>query len=184
MKRSLTMPLFLAPGLDWFKLVNNIDNVLLAREARYDGDKRYNRILFAGTQGKQSFSIPLVGESKKSTVGAIRISYLEKWQHQLVQALRTAYGKSPFYEYYDYKLEPILLKEHEYLADLNQEIIGFMLEAFKLNIALGNTSATPGNPMDSAFLEEYYQVFAEKNGFIPGLSALDYLFNEGWECNW
>jgi len=34
-------------------------------------------------------------------------------------------------------------------------------------------------PDDEFICVEYYQVFAEKHGFIPNLSIIDLLFNEG-----
>lgn len=181
---QLIMPLYLAPSLSWFKAIRQDELVLVSKGGAYDGDSGYNRLAFAGPHGLQQFSIPLVAESKKSDIAAVKISYAEKWSSQLINALRTAYGKSPFYEYYDYKIEPIISGKHEYLHELNLEILRFMLEAFKFKTELKTSELSVNWSGEGPVIQSYYQVFASQNGFIPGLSALDYLFNESWAIDW
>lgn len=181
---QICLPAFLAPSFAWFKQIGDAGSIGLSAAQRFDEDPRYNRLQFAGPHGLQQFSIPLVGDSKKGTVADLRISYAEKWQNHLVNALRTAYGKSPFYEYYDYKLEPILKTPYDHLMELNTALIRMMAEAFKLNLDI---HLTDGEPEAIPINNEhgiYYQVFADRNGFIPDLSLLDYLFNEGWDLDW
>lgn len=181
---GIIMPLYLAPELNWFRAISREKIVPVSLGMKYNDDPGYNRLSVAGPHGRQDFSIPLVAESRKSDIASLRISYAERWSARLINALRTAYGKSPFYEYYDYKLEPILSAKHEYLYQLNQDILLFMMEAFKFGAELNLTAQAANWNLESTEMDTYYQVFASSNGFIPGLSALDYLFNESWDIRW
>lgn len=181
---SQDMPLFLAPGFDWFRKVIHSTKIHVCSHCKFDEDPRYNRLLFAGPHGKQQFSIPLIGETKKGKLSDVMISYSENWHNQLINALRTAYGKSPFYEYYDYKLEPIIKSKEPYLAQFNLAVIRFLIDSFKIKASLIETDSEPIELIHEQETENYYQVFADRNGFFPNLSALDYLFNEGWDKDW
>jgi len=41
------------------------------------------------------------------------------------------------------------------------------------------TSIHPKKKMQQSLTEPYFQVFEERNGFIPNLSIIDLLFNQG-----
>lgn len=181
---QICLPAFLAPSYSWFALIDDAQSLGLSVTQKFDEDPRFNRLQFAGPHGLQQFSIPLVGESKRGTVADLRISYAEKWQNHLINALRTAYGKSPFYEYYDYKLEPLLKTSYDHLLDLNSALIRMMADAFKLKIDIRLSEADPELVPVNHASGSYYQVFSDRNGFIPQLSLLDYLFNEGWDLDW
>ena len=70
-------------------------------------------------------------------------------------------------------------------------MIGFFLRKIGLRTELVPTEAFAAEHVDihpkrpNAILQElgadrpYYQVFAERHGFIPNLSIMDLLFNEG-----
>lgn len=177
---NLKFPLYLAPDLNWFKSIESAQTIEISNRFKFNQQSEYNRIVFAGPHGKQQFSIPLVAESKKGDFSEVLISYQENWHNQLINALRTAYGKSPFYEFYDYKLEPIIRSKEPFLAKFNLKIMEFLLEAFKLNVSIRLVEGEPDMISRTAEMS-YYQVFSGLNGFIPNLSALDFLFNAGWD---
>jgi hypothetical protein len=176
------LPLYCLPELAWFRQLPEKSVVQIVNYAAFPDDHRFKRIDFAGQQGRQQFTIPLVSDSRHSDYKSVKISYQTNWHHQLINALQTAYGKSPFYEYYDYRLNPIFKKAPTFLYDLNMELLHFMLKAFKLDLSIKETDL--GDyiaPELNIGNLPYYQVFHDRNGFIEQLSALDFLFNEGWE---
>ncbi len=181
-KTIIELPLFCLPPLEWFRQLEENAILRIFNYNLFPDDARFRRIDFAGQQGKQLFTIPLVQDSRKGDYKSVKISYQTNWHHQLINALQTAYGKSPFYEYYDYRIESVFKKAPSNLYDLNMELLHFMLKALKIDIEIEEIDG-------QAFLEPefkignllYYQVFQDRNGFIEGLSAIDFLFNEGWE---
>ena len=125
------------------------------------------------------------------------------WRHLHWNALASAYGESPFFEYYEDDLHPFFEKKWKYLLDFNMEITCKMCELLDIspNIQLSEGYAhveeltetatrdyrdtiRPKHPLpDDDFMPQpYYQVFRHKHGFLPNLSILDLLFNEGNEA--
>lgn len=175
------LPLFFAAPIHWYVELLGSNGLVLQDENVFSELPTYNRLQICGKTGIQSISIPLVGESRKGKSSKVEISYTQRWQNHLINALRTAYGKSPFYEYYDYRLEPILKNDYKYLWDLNFEILKFTLSCLKLDTQIiGTENVEKVNlPKESAEIVPYYQVFSDSTGFISGLSILDLIFNEG-----
>nr|MDA3953458.1 WbqC family protein [Bacteroidales bacterium] len=93
-------------------------------------------------------------------------------------------------------LLPFYEKKYKYLIDFNLGIQNVILENLDINVDVKLTKEfvyTPDNEWDdfrnlitpktnisnSLKIVEYTQVFKEKHGFIPNLSIIDLLFNEG-----
>ena len=182
MKKVIVLPLYCVPSLAWFRQVEEGSVLKIVNYIDFPDAPEFRRIDFAGQQGRQQFILPLVSDSRKGDYKSVQLSYQTNWHHQLINALKTAYGKSPFYEYYDYRLEPILKARPQYLYELNLSLLKFVVQALKLDVEIEETSEGDfEKPEFSDATAPYYQVFADRNGFIGGLSVLDYLFNEGWD---
>lgn len=142
----------------------------------------------------------------KATVRDIRISDHGNWRHLHRQALVSAYGDSPFFPYYADDILPFFEKRWVFLYDFNLEITLKMCELLDIHPHIGHSSAflppddaslnggdrtaddfryaiRPKHPLpdDDFQPKPYYQVFKQKQGFLPNLSILDLLFNEGNE---
>jgi hypothetical protein len=106
--------------------------------------------------------------------------------------LEAAYRTSPFFEYYEDKLLPIYTDKPLFLLDLNLRAMELVFTCLGLPFAFEKTEEyfhersdvhdfrhLANGKKDQSMNEEYPQVFADKHGFIPNLSVLDVLFNEG-----
>lgn len=175
-------PLYFAAPVSWYTAVVGRDEICIADDAVFTGHPCMNRIIFTGKQGKQSFSIPLLNKSRHGRYRDVEISYHSNWHKQLVNALKTCYGKSPFFEYFDYRLEPVILKKYQYLWDLNYAMLEETLKCLKMPLKLKAENRESVSLVGISFTRKYYQVFAEDTGFIPDLSILDLLFNEGTDA--
>lgn len=182
MKQEIVIPLYCAPSLSWFKSLKEGTVLKIVNYSEFPDDPEFRRIEFASQQGRQQFVLPLVADSRKGDYRSVQLSYQTNWHHQLINALKTAYGKSPFYEYYDYRLEPILKSKPVFLYDLNLSLLHFVIKALKLDVeVVESEEGVFEKPALEVETTPYYQVFADRNGFVGGLSVLDYLFNEGWD---
>ena len=137
----------------------------------------------------------------------LRISDHGNWRHLHWNALKSAYGESPFFEFYADDIRPFFEKKWKYLWDFNWEIMEKMCELLdipslneecrmkneesqiKENNHLCNQKdyrsvIQPKHPQPDPDFESkpYYQVYQQKHGFIPNLSILDLLFNMGNEA--
>ena len=157
-----------------------------------------NRAVILGGNGPITLVVPVVkGRGTKILIKDLKISYEMDWQRNQWQTIVSAYNSSPYFEYYKDDIQPFFEKKYKYLLDLNQSInetICDLLEVENKSKLTNDFEAIPENTLnfreiispknrsqlDSNFQhKEYTQVFSEKFKFIPNLSILDLLFNEG-----
>jgi len=158
-----------------------------------------NRTVILGANEPISLIVPVEkGRAQKIRIKDLRIAYDEEWQRNHWRTIFSAYNSSPFFEYYADDIEPFFRKKYDFLFDFNQHIMETLLEIFEIPVCLNLTEGfeeTPENCLnfreqispkihltapDPHFApQKYTQVFAEKFGFVPDMSILDLLFNEG-----
>lgn len=165
----------------------------------YQKQSYRNRCHFYAADGKQSLSFPVIHAegTHKHLISEMRIDYSTPWVMQHKRAIISAYRTSAYFEYYQDELFAILDSKPERLIDLNTRLLEFFLEktGIKAEIRMTESYDTapecedlrevihpkrPDRILENLELKKpYFQVFAEKHGFIPNLSIMDLLFNEG-----
>ena len=153
-----------------------------------------NRCEIAGSNGMQSLSVPICHAPKRTTpeglvlttqqTHEVRINYQTPWQHQHWMALVSAYQHTPFFFYYQDLFRPIYETHYDYLLQWNNALMEVVLQLLGLPAHIELT--THWQRADEQVFDvlptsnmPYWQIFADKNGFIPNLSIADLLFNEG-----
>lgn len=126
-----------------FDLSNYFSNLFTSSQF-----KNSNQYKIATANSIQSLIIPLVKGSKDDIWKQKRISYDHNWIKEHKNALQTAYGKSPFFEYYDYKLFGILDSRPEYLWELNQKIMNMISPYLGLTITFFTHSNSLSNDIN------------------------------------
>ena len=262
--------------VQWYQKLNR-HRCIIEQHDNFVKQTYRNRCVIASANGPQTLTVPIERyDGMKCAMRDIRISDHGNWRHLHWQALVSAYGETPFFEYYADDIRPFF-EEHrwKYLLDFNLDIThtlcslldvrpdltlsdhyidadeticvsgslsgaaaGFEEANKGLNGAaesfggavkgldgadgsfggakgldgdvesfggavkgldgaaesLGSSSACslfvdyrdairPKHPLPDAEFEArpYYQVRAQRHGFLPNLSVLDLLFNEGPE---
>lgn len=152
-----------------------------------------NRCILAGANGLLVLSIPIQGGRN------VRLPYREvlicertRWRDHHWKSIASAYGKSPwFYQYAEslhalYQL-PItrLLEWNLVCLEWVDQALGFSsLNRREVKPSLSPSSLKCCTPMDYSDpshgpFPEYLQVFSQKQGFLPNLSILDFVFCMG-----
>ena len=179
--------------IQWYQKLHRYDQAVIDRQEYSMKQTFRNRCLIATTQGTQALTVPVVHDSK-STIADVLISDHGNWRHLHWQALQSAYGESPFFEYYEDDLRPFFAENNwERLLDYNDAICAKMCELLDIQptlIAATNQTPVdfravinPKHPLPDADFQPktYYQVYQQKHGFLSNLSILDLLFNMGPE---
>ena len=200
MTTSLLSSAYCAP-IQWFQKLNRYDAVVIEQHDNFLKQTFRNRCVIATANGTQTLTIPVEkSDGDKCLMRDIRISDHGNWRRLHWNALATAYGDSPFFDYYADDLRPFYEQRFAFLLDFNMQMTAKLCELLDItpNISLSEEyvkdvesgvddfrdAIRPKHPMpDADFIPKpYYQVYAQRHGFIPNLSILDLLFNMGNEA--
>lgn len=198
---------YFAP-IQWYQKLNRYKECYIECNDHYIKQTYRNRCNIATTQGVQVLSIPVEKfEGKKCLMRDVRISDHGNWRHIHWNALCSAYGESAFFEYYADDIKPFFTKKWVFLYDFNIAITMKMCELLDIQphiketkqyithedyiqqmpqvIDLRDVISPKHWQLDTNFKpKKYYQVYSAKYKFIPNLSILDLLMNEGNEAVW
>ena len=181
------------PNIAHFVAMVNSNSVCFEVCDNYQKQSFRNRTEIYGANGKLALTVPVSYTQKnRQLYKDVKIANDDKWQQLHLKSLQSAYSMSPFFEFYIDDLMPLFEKRFEYILDLNLYCFEVLLESLQMNLVIAKTQSYEKEPVGKTdfrplvmrnhkvnTLETYTQVFTEKHGFIPNLSILDLLFNEG-----
>ncbi|RVU00806.1 hypothetical protein EOD41_09205 [Mucilaginibacter limnophilus] len=194
--KGAVLPLFYLPPAAYFTQFNTFKpDVYIEREEHFPKQTYRNRANVYSPDGVLSLVVPVIKGSKNHTkVKDVRISYDFNWQRLHWMSLQACYRRSAYFEYYEDYFTPFYEGKFEYLFDYNQQLLELILKLLKIKTELRFTesfepayaapvadfreSIHPKKPA-VAISKTYYQVFEERHGFLPDLSIVDLLFNQG-----
>ena len=189
--------------VQWYQKLYRAEHVEIEQWESFQKQTYRNRCLIATTQGIQALTVPI--ERNGQCIKDIRISDHGNWRHLHWNALQSAYGESPFFEYYQDDIRPFFENRWTFLLDFNEAIRAKICELIDIHPDVSYTkeyiseeslvashpsrfisyraAINPKHPApDPDFTPKpYYQVYQQKHGFLPNLSILDLLFNMGPE---
>ncbi|WP_299522030.1 WbqC family protein [Winogradskyella sp.] len=193
MQHILLYPAYF-PNIAHFVAMVNAEMVYFEVCDNYQKQSYRNRAEIYGSNGKIALTVPVSYTQKnRQLYKDVKIANEDNWQLQHLKSLQSAYSTSPFFEYYVDDLMPLFEKSFTYILDFNLKCFEILIDSLQINLATSNTSVFEKEPNDKidyrllvnrnhklkSHLDDYTQVFKEKHGFIPNLSILDLLFNEG-----
>ena len=195
-KKDLLIELHYFPCVIYFTLLKNYNTIFFEAEEHFIKQTYRNRTYILTSNKIDRLSVPIVHEDKKKPLKLLRIDYKQKWQQRHWRAIRTAYSKAPFFEYYAFMFEKEIFTGYEKLWDLNTAVMTLCLKMLDINVLLRQTDKfykadsvdssiymdarnkiTPDLNNGTIHVKPYNQMFSST--FIKNLSILDLLFNEG-----
>lgn len=190
---SLLHPTYF-PNITQMAIIAQSDVVTFEMDDNFAKQTYRTRTYIYAANGKLLLNIPVIYTQKnRQKYREVKISNTENWQSLHWKSLLSAYKTSPFFEYYEDELRPLFETKAEYILDFNLKCFDTILECLQLEKSIKKTQEYNHkvtdvsdfrnlvNPKSTLELQnkEYTQVFGDKHGFIPNLSILDLLFNEG-----
>lgn len=181
------------PSISQFVAMAQADTITFEVDDNFQKQTNRNRMYIYSANGMQMLNIPVkhaIDLHQKFKDVQIENSF--NWQKQHLKSLEASYRTSPYFEYFEDDIRPIFETKHQFLMDLNFQILDILTDCLALPITYSKTEEYLKDPIQSIDLrhlvngkkddsqfESYVQVFDDKYGFISNLSILDLLFNEG-----
>jgi len=198
MEKLLVHPAYFG-SIEQFVAISQAEELIFENEDNYQKQTYRTRQYIYGANGKLLLNIPIKHNKQKKAhqkYKDVRIENNFPWQLNHWRSLETAYRTSPFFEFYEDEIRPLYEKEHTNLFEFNLmcfEVVSTCLQLeqnisktddFQLIEEISSEITDCRNLISAKkktlfSQEKYTQVFEEKYGFIPNLSILDLLFNEG-----
>lgn len=167
--------------------------------------KAVHRCEIADTRGRVQLTAPVAKPHgiARATWDDVAVSPHGQWWHIHLTTLESAYGRTPFFEFYIDRLRPFLQHDthlrYPSIVALDRAIdaelrrILFLPEApeptatgkassTELYQPENHTSAELSETIFTDLIEPYWQVRMDSLGFQPNLSILDLIFNLGPEA--
>jgi WbqC-like protein len=191
------------PPIEYISFLLKFSSIEIEQWENFQKQTIRNRCHILSANGILALQIPVMHERKiKILAKDLKICYDEPWQRIHWSAIRSAYNKSPFFEFYKDGFEKIIFSKKTFLLDLNTELLELILKILGVEIGINftetfeknypvndfrflsnnkSTANLPDKNRDSASLRkpQYPQTFSYKFGFVPNLSIVDLIFNKG-----
>ena len=189
----LLNPTYFANILHWCALLKS-NQVSFEVCDSYQKQTYRNRTHIYSANGTLALSIPVVySQNNRQMYRDIEIYNNDKWQNVHWKSLISAYGASPFFEFYKDDLAPLFHTKQKFLMDFNFKCFETLLHCLDIEIDYLKTTSFEREITQNKDMRDctnvrkekqynfvnYTQVFEKKHGFISNLSILDLLFNEG-----
>ena len=173
-------------------------HIVVDMSMRFDKRRKdTHRYTIASTHGPMDLTVPIMkpAHSSEANWTDIKVSTHGDWWNLHLTALESAYGRTPWFEYYIDSYLPLFRRripgEEDNLCDLIEEADRITHRHLGLETELtyrrGNSPLPAEKTYDARREEQpssslpYWQIRAAQLGFLPDMSILDLIFNCGPE---
>lgn len=181
------------PSIKYVSLFLKSENPCIELYETYQKQSCRTRCRVMTANGIQTLTVPVIKTKGNHTMTKdIEISYKEAWQQVHMRCLESAYRKSAYFDYYFPYFEKIYKQKFNTLIELNDYSFNVILKLLKVKKDFSHTEdfekitdikdyriSLSKCDESQTDLKPYYQVFADRHGFVSNLSIVDLLFNEG-----
>ena len=201
--------------ISWYSRLLRTENWRIDDTEHYVKQTTRNHCLIATANGVQKLTVPVEKPSRNEERGTrieplltreVRLSDHGKWRTEHWNAICTAYGESPFFDFYADDLRPFFeRRDWEFLFDYDMAIFEKMLElvgiapkgqgvqefrsygvqtieSSTVNCQLSTVNCQLSTLNSQLGGAPYWQVYQQRHGFLPDLSILDLLCCMGPEA--
>lgn len=192
-RRILLAPRYFG-SIDYYASMAAFGSAVVDTSMHFDKRrKETHRCLIADTRGELMLTVPIEKPSGRGWAD-VKVSAHGAWWNVHRVALESAYGRTPFFEFYIDRFLPFLREripgQGEGVIALDGAIDAVVRDILLIdspvsysavrNVGSDDCDCRQGE-MPVSCTMPYYQVRAAKLGFISGLSILDLIFNLGPE---
>ena len=183
-ENEFALPIKYLPRVSWFANAIEKRELILCSAEIYRRENHPNRCSIVSANGLINLSVPLAGgRNQKVMMSELKIAGND-WKRNHLQAIKSAYGKAPYFLYYFDALENCIKNSEDNYLNFCIELIKWLIHELIRPLSINVTSAEiPVLNSPSLNCKKYYQVFENKFGFQNDVCAIDLLFCMGPDAN-
>lgn len=182
-------------SLEFYVLLMRYKKVVFEVDAHFTKQTYKNRSYFLTSYGLVPLTIP-VKYGNRTPLKDVRIDHTQSWLRDHWGAFYSAYGKAPFFEFFQSEFHSVWNRRHKFLIDLSLEMMTLCLRSIQYDMSFSLTSEYKKEVkknindlrehihLKKPFYERkiylpfpYMQTFGNK--FVPNPSIVDLLMCEG-----
>ena len=139
-------------SVEHYRLIAQSERVIIDVGEHYERQSYRTRTSIIGPNGRDDLVVQIERRSgEKMPMHTVRLSHSETWPQQHLHAIRTAYGKTPWFIHYIDDIEATVLRKYERLIDLDLATMRLALKW--LGLAAEMVISRPGDgSVPSSFL--------------------------------
>jgi hypothetical protein len=185
------------PPAEYFSLLIHSRKVMIEKWENYHKQTYRNRCLILGANGPLTLIVPVIrGSFHKTALKDLKIDNSRRWRDIHLRSIVSAYANAPYFDYYYDIIEGIISTPFRYLIDLNDRALKAISHTIGITADISYTAdfhpalydkcdyrylIAPKQPaaIENYSDQSYIQVFRERFKFVPRLSIIDMLLNNG-----
>jgi hypothetical protein len=149
---------------------------VLLDTVQYTKNSVINRNKIRVKEGECYLTIPIERKYHQSRIIDVRLPEDKKWMKKHEQTIERNYVKSPFFKDYQEFFQTLYEKDYEFLWQINEEIIRYLLEKFNINLEIVKSSDLGIDPQlkkTDMIIDILRKIDAKS--YLSGPSGKDYL---------
>lgn len=178
-------------NMAYFYELVNADQPVVDLHEHFVKQSLRTRCEILSANGPIQLTVPVIKpDGAKTLLKNITICNKTNWKLNHWRAIQSAYASSPYFEYYGIEIQQLLFNEYHNLWQLNHCLTETILNwlDIKLSLTYSNEYIISKSIHDfrnatfdhkNQSFKPYNQVFAQKENYLPNLSILDLILNEG-----
>ena len=166
------------PWLGFFDKVRQSDAFVLLDNVQFRKNYFQNRNKIRTQQGWTWLTVPVLIKGKSDQfIQDVQINNTVDWQSKHWKSMNYAYNRAPYFEKYSPMLKQIYTSNWDYIANLNERFIGYLMDemGIRSKMVWASTLNVTGSGTE-LLLQICQKLHAEV--YLSGISGRDYLREE------
>ncbi len=157
-------PVYYFPPISWFAAALHEQTIVLEKFQYFRKQHYFNRMEIKTPDKVLRLSIPIQKAAEHTPIGLRTIAHDWNWRHDHWKSIEAALRSSPYFEFFESRIEAFYTQPVASLFDYNLAILTMVRDALRLDIQWTISETYVGTEHCEA---DYREVFSPKNGAMP-----------------
>ncbi len=157
-------PVYYFPSIAWFAAALHEQTIVLEKWQYYRKQHFFNRMEIKSPEKVLRLSIPIQKAGERTPLCERLVSNAATWRHDHWKSIESALRSSPYFEFFESRIEAFYKEPVDSLFDYNVAIITMVRDALRLDI---QWTVSEEYLDGSAYVTDYRDQFEPKDGYMP-----------------